>query len=138
MMELLVVISVIAILSIVGIGSFIPQLHKAWDSARKKDLNKLKVAFEEYYSDNGCYPTASLLANCNSNDLNPYLSTIPCDPQAKTPYPIDASPANCPQKYFLYTDLSVPADPQIVCNNKYFVTSPGISSGEITTECNNL
>lgn len=58
LMELLIVIGLITILATVSIVLFNPmrQIEKANDAKRKKELNLLQKAFEDYYNDKGCYP----------------------------------------------------------------------------------
>lgn len=58
LMELLIVISLIAILLVAVIVVLNPwqQINKARDARRKHDLNILQKTFEDYYNDKGCYP----------------------------------------------------------------------------------
>ena len=98
MIEVLTVTAILAILIIMAITMLPRQLEKARDSERKSDLQKIKVAFENYYNDNGCYPslvdangTPIVLQNCGgvspaSHELSPYLQNIPCDPQNEKYY----------------------------------------------------
>ena len=86
--ELLIVMAIIAVLAIITAGIINPVnlINKGKDTQRKKDLGRIKVAFEEYFNDKGCYPTDTLLndledsANCNSSSVfSPYLSPWPCN-----------------------------------------------------------
>lgn len=65
LVELLVVISIISILTIVGISSFKTVQIKSRDTRRKNDLNSVSKALNMYYNDNGVFPYESLL-NINS------------------------------------------------------------------------
>lgn len=56
LIELLVVISIIGILSVIGLNSFGSARIKARDSARKTDLSTVSKALELYYNDLGEYP----------------------------------------------------------------------------------
>ena len=88
LVELIVVIAIIAIMSTIGIGSYLTVKTKARDSLRKSDLAQMKTAFELYRSDQGTYPTAPL-ANCGSALLSgsaTYMQKIPCDPKSKSSY----------------------------------------------------
>jgi len=86
MIEILIVISIIAILSIVLFLAYNRQISRAQDAKRKDDLEDLRVAFEDYYNDYECYPDMTLLDNCGGTDLQPYLREVPCDPKYKDPY----------------------------------------------------
>lgn len=123
-MELLVVMAILAILMIMAIGVINPklQIDKGRDAQRKKDLARIKVAFEEYFSDRGCYPSDNSsrdpgmlnnLANqnnCNTPVFGPWLQLWPCDPSTKRPYFIQVeqsggSDAPCPHYFKIYTKL---------------------------------
>lgn len=132
LMELLIVVSLIAILVIAGLALLNPfaQIGKAYDSRRKHDLGALQKAFEDYYNDKGCYPPPTAVCYPNtqtgynplsdtkcyicgnetgSPDFSPYLARLPCDPQhsqKKFLYQIDNS--TCPKWYRLYSELSSP------------------------------
>jgi len=135
-MEMLIVISIIAILSSAGWLGFQLQIRKAHDSHKKSNLDRIKIAFEDYYSDNNCYPTQAQINNCNSTDLSPYLPKILCNPD-QTPYILVTS-TSCPQSFQLYTKLNFENDPAITKSGcspncgpgsayNYAVTSDNIS-----------
>jgi len=90
MIEVLIVTAIIGILSIMAITYLPEQLTKARDAERKSDLQKIKIAFEHYYNDNGCYPTVDALQNCggqsSDSKLIPYLKSVPCDPKDGSQY----------------------------------------------------
>src|SRR5258708_1862599 len=87
LIELLIALAIVAMLiAILVLGQGL-QLSRGEDARRKADLAKLKVSFEDYYNDKGCYPPAALLQRCGSADLSPYVAKIPCDPRTKAPYP---------------------------------------------------
>jgi prepilin-type N-terminal cleavage/methylation domain-containing protein len=56
MIELLVAIALVAILLIILFLSLTKQTARSRDAERKSDLERIKVAFEDYYNDNSCYP----------------------------------------------------------------------------------
>ena len=56
LVELLVVISIIALLSTIAIVSLGSARAKARDTARIADMKQLATALEQYYADNGGYP----------------------------------------------------------------------------------
>jgi prepilin-type N-terminal cleavage/methylation domain-containing protein len=84
--EVLIVVAVLAVLFIILLLNFNSHQGRARDAGRKTDLEKIKIAFEEYYNDHGCYPPSDILNNCNGQELQPYLDRIPCDPFTKEPY----------------------------------------------------
>ncbi|PJC43574.1 MAG: hypothetical protein CO039_03230, partial [Candidatus Pacebacteria bacterium CG_4_9_14_0_2_um_filter_34_50] len=91
LIEVLIVVAVLAILIIMALLLTPRQLEKARDGQRKSDLQKIKIAFEDYYNDNGCYPSADVLHNCggvspSDHELSPYLQNIPCDPKDQSYY----------------------------------------------------
>jgi prepilin-type N-terminal cleavage/methylation domain-containing protein len=101
LVELLVSMGIVTLLlaiSAVSInikGSF----ENAQDTTRKSDLNQLHKAFVQYYVDHKCYPTSDLWNSltCGGpvpDELKPYLSKIPCDPETNQKYyyePLDKS-----------------------------------------------
>lgn len=75
-----------------GIFNAIGVNNRGSDAQRKKDLNRIKVAFEEYFSDKGFFPDDALMfdlnkkSNCGSSTVfAPYLVPWPCDPDGN-PY----------------------------------------------------
>jgi prepilin-type N-terminal cleavage/methylation domain-containing protein len=105
LLELLVVVAVIIILALLAILVINPKtsINRAYDAVRKKDLATLKIAFENYYSDYSCYPTQEQISNCDSEDLDPYIKLIPCDPSINAPYELIAEPTICPQNFMLFS-----------------------------------
>ena len=84
--EVILVITLILILVGLAFWVFRHQLAKGRDAKRKDDLEKIRLAFEDYYNDHGCYPDPAILENCGSDLLSPYLKKIPCDPLTGEPY----------------------------------------------------
>ena len=93
LVELLIVMTILVVLAIILVGIINPNalMGKANDSKRKSDLNKIRTAFEEFFSDKGRYPTINeintwnRMSNCDKSipDLKHYLRTWPCDPDKK-------------------------------------------------------
>ncbi len=135
LIELLIVVSLIAILLTAGLFGYRLQLRKSFDAIRKRDLNNIKTAFEHYYSEHECYPPASTLNTCGGTGLVPFLDKIPCDPETQTPYTLTLDSASCAQKYYLSTLLSNTNDPQIACNGKYVTNSANATKAEIDLTC---
>jgi|WetSurMetagenome_2_1015567.scaffolds.fasta_scaffold22216_3 prepilin-type N-terminal cleavage/methylation domain-containing protein len=149
LVELLIVITIVVILGLailIGINPM-AQIFKGLDARRKADLNKIKIAIENYYADHDCYPNFPLDSSgnptyvCDSDFLKPYLVSMPCDPSTKKPYTIYLTPASssCPQQYAIYAqiysffdknDSSVPD-----CPKTYVVNSSDMSFSDIDYGC---
>ncbi|MFA5828222.1 MAG: prepilin-type N-terminal cleavage/methylation domain-containing protein [Candidatus Shapirobacteria bacterium] len=120
--ELLIVMSIIALMSVIIIGIINPiaLVNKGKDARRKKDLSRIKTAFEEYYNDKGCYPNQAKVdelqnpVNCDSGIIfSPWLTPWPCDPDGD-PYEIIVdSSSSCPDEYRAYAYLEFLADRDI-------------------------
>lgn len=88
--ELLVVISIIALLASVIMVSLGESRKKARDARRASDIHEIQTALALYYIDCHRFPTAlTLTANngCGSGiTLGNFLSQIPRDPQTQSGY----------------------------------------------------
>lgn len=122
LVELLIVITIMAILVTAMTGALNPAalVDRAHDASRKKDVNRIKVAFEEYYNDNGCYPNATVVAalsdpaNCDRNiALFPQLRPWVCDPVTNKTYVVVVEPSNCPRWYKIMAKLANRSDSDI-------------------------
>jgi len=120
------------------------QIFRGFDTVRKTDLAKLKVAFESYYEDHGCYPDDTVLSECGGSGLNPYMDKIPCDPSTKEPYESFLTPsiATCKQNFVIYTTLANIFDPDgkkiPYCDNVYATNSSGVSQGTVIAGCSGM
>lgn len=140
--EILLVMVVLAIVTVGLIMTINPilQVNKGKDARRKKDLARIKVAFEEYYNDKMCYPRQDFIdgLDCNSRDFAPYLNTWPCDPDG-VKYQIFIDDENqCPRYYRVYGKLQWKDDVQAL-NCDYGVSSSNVDwkdfPDEYETEC---
>jgi Tfp pilus assembly protein PilE len=148
LVELLVVVAILALLIVLGIWVYQRQLAKGWDARRKSDLDKIKIAVEEYEKDHDCYPPEALL-NCDpktglkGTGLKPYINQIPCDPRTKVSYKYEISSGTCPRWFRLYSILDYRKDPIMAkincthncgpnCGYQYYVSSSNTSD---TTSC---
>ena len=90
MIEVLIVATILALLVTSGIFFIYPNLARGRDGKRMSDLTKLKIAFEDYYNDNECYPPITTLESyCGGTPngaLDPYMQSVPCDPRDRSPY----------------------------------------------------
>lgn len=128
--ELLIVIVIIILLMLIILINWKVQIDRSHDALRKKNLNDIKRAFEEYYNDKNCYPPLSILNNCNGSELQPYLQTIPCDPDSKLSYkyvPMDDS--NICHGYKAFTELRYTSDTDIAMLGCNGITGCGYGAG---------
>jgi prepilin-type N-terminal cleavage/methylation domain-containing protein len=122
LIELLISISILAILVVIALSMVRSNRDKADDAATKADLQRLKIAFEDYYGDNNCYPPAEFFDSaddCGSNHLAPYLGSLPCDNTTDLPYVLETDATGC-NWFKLYTNLKfADADPsaQSLCGS---------------------
>lgn len=87
LVELLITISIIGVLSAIGLVVFSNVLKQGRDAKRQSDLRAIQSALEQYYADQGYYPkksditTDGVLSTGNlSTGGKIYLNTIPADP----------------------------------------------------------
>lgn len=79
LIELIVTVTIIAILTVVGMVSYSGTSKKARDSRRMADLEKIRVALELYRQGTGStYPSYS---DYNAGALKPYIQSIPIGPK---------------------------------------------------------
>ncbi len=80
--ELLVSISIIGILTALGVASFSSAQQKARDSRRIQDMDVIQKAAEQYYSAHGTYsyPIDTTISNWVVNGTS-VLQTWPADPK---------------------------------------------------------
>jgi prepilin-type N-terminal cleavage/methylation domain-containing protein len=142
LVELLIVMTILVMMGVMMIGIFNPklQMNKANDATRKKDIGRIKVAFEEYFNDTGCYPSdtnvrfpnmwSNLMnkANCNTGIFGSWgLDPWPCDPVARVPYYVFVEQKDCPSWFKILTNLSNKADSQIPVG--WYVQGSGYTVG---------
>ncbi|MFA5025384.1 MAG: prepilin-type N-terminal cleavage/methylation domain-containing protein [Candidatus Shapirobacteria bacterium] len=121
LVEILIVLTILSVLIIAAVSGMDPigTMAKARDTQRKKDLNRIKIAFEDYFNDRNCYPSQGLVdmltdvSRCKSDVFSPWLGNWPCNP-GDTPYSIViGDDENCPKWYKVMTFLENKSDPQI-------------------------
>lgn len=138
LIELLIVVSIIAILIIGAILMLNKQRDRADDARVKAELDRLKIAFEEYHNDNGCYPPPEWFDSkddCGSNQFSPYLNAISCDKNTGLPYVLETDETGCGW-YKLYATLDAPwSDDQAVSQRSESGSMSGnygVSSANVT------
>ncbi len=130
LVELLIVVSLIALMLGVVFINWRVQINRGQDVLRKKHLTDIKRAFEEYFNDKGCYPAASILSTCNGTALQPYLAEIPCDPVSRLPYKyVPVNDANLCSGYRVFTSLRDTSDSDIGKQGCNGVTGCGFGVG---------
>lgn len=124
LVELLITISIIAILSAIALMTYTYVMKQGRDSKRMSDLRAIQSALEQYYSDQGFYPYFSvgiggvtwpglddimgsgsftnLIGNfCDPFSVPPcpssksYINSLPHDPTGSTRYTYKTIPTNC-------------------------------------------
>lgn len=95
LMELLVAVSVIAILVSIAVSAYTTGQKKARDNRRKTDIREIQNGFEQYYADNkGSYPATCTLAVT-------YLpSGMPTDPKTAVDYTSVSGWSSCSTSSF--------------------------------------
>jgi Tfp pilus assembly protein PilE len=82
LIELIVVMTIIMVITVVGIVSYSGMNIKARDGRRMSDLEKIRIALEIYRQQMGGYLVGNDLA-----DLKPgYMQEIPVDPKSDRQY----------------------------------------------------
>ena len=109
LVELLIVMAILLMMATMMVGTLnsVGIFNKARDARRKKDIGRIKIAFEDYYNDKSCYPSPTIVSNlmlatnCGTGVFKPWLPSWPCDPNG-TPYQIatDAFGVNACAKWF--------------------------------------
>ena len=121
LVELLIVMTIVVILVMMMVGILNPAalINKSLDAQRKKDLNRIKISLEEYFNDNNCYPSGTVLSDLNDKKkcdsdivFSPYLSPWPCDPDGQ-PYLIMVEGCN---KFRVVANLQNTKDNDIPAN----------------------
>jgi len=82
LIELLVVLAIIAILMSVGLASFRRAQQNTRDGQRRSDVENIRGALEQYYSDHNVYPPTASYTNelTGASGGNRYLRALPLDP----------------------------------------------------------
>jgi prepilin-type N-terminal cleavage/methylation domain-containing protein len=143
--ELLIVVSILVILAaiLIGIINPIALVGKANDAERKKDLDRIKKSFEEYYNDKGNYPIDvgnwNIKQNCNSNVFS-YLNPWPCDPFGE-PYKIIIIDNG--KSFKILTNLENESDPSVPegwysQNSRYVVENYSITEVNYGVSSSNI
>lgn len=79
LMEILIAVSILGILTTIGISGFSAISRGGRDALRKSDLEQMRSALEIYKSDNGQYPPESTA--CVATLSTTYIKPYPDDPK---------------------------------------------------------
>jgi general secretion pathway protein G len=103
LVELMVVLTVIALLLSVVVPDYVGRVKRAEEAVLKENLVVMRDALDKHYADAGKYPRSldELVAKR-------YLRAIPADPFTQSPSTWVAVPPNDPQKGGVY-DVRSPA-----------------------------
>lgn len=111
--ELLIAITVLALLTAASYLVIPPYLVKARDAERKSDLHKIRIALQTYHSIKDNFPSS--LPDCDqplSLNGSDSIINVPCDPQTNSSYYYEH---NADQDWFrIYTNLENLEDNSIV------------------------
>ncbi len=127
LIELMVVVSIIVILSAIGIVNYNAVAEKGRDSRRKADLEQIRGALELYRVDEGSYPPILYTGSCNSSAITgptsglTYMQKVPCDPKENAEYSY-LRPNGF--SYTLGAVLEIPEEPSCLDANNYCITNP--------------
>jgi type II secretion system protein G len=99
LVELLITVSIIAILIAIGIASYTTINRQSRDTKRRSDMEQIRSALEMYRADNGWYPAAgsgswTLATNLESDLVTAYILAIPADPKSTQYYMYRATTSN--------------------------------------------
>lgn len=130
LVELLVVITILAILMTIGIAVYSGVQKNARDLRRKSDLRSIKIALELYYQANGQYPSSTWVGSgaapnawISGLDSNYMSQGVPVDPFKQT----SGNPWNNPA-IFRYAYTSTVADTSLgACTGNY----GGLVNGQV-------
>lgn len=92
LIELIVVMTIIMVITVVGLVSFSGTNQRARDGRRVSDLEKIRIALEVYRQQIGSYPVTNGNPTTALSDLVPnYIQTVPVDPKTDRRYYYDGS-----------------------------------------------
>ncbi len=113
LIEILVAVTIVAVLSVIGTVSYNSINKRSRDAKRRSDLEQVRSALELYRSDKASYPGSSAsfvaLTGLDTGDGNgplvpTYLPSIPADPKNTAAIPVSYyySPLGVGPPYYSY------------------------------------
>lgn len=126
LIEILVTISIIGLLTMVGITNFRVANQKARDGRRQGDLEQIKAALELYRTDEAEYPgSVTPGATIESATGTIYMNEVPDDPLSEQDYSYSSDTDTytlCAALELVTDTVSGCGDCGVTCN--YQITSP--------------
>jgi general secretion pathway protein G len=86
LIELLVVVTIILLLSGLGVVAFTGAQRKARDNKRKSDLEQVRSALEMFRDDNDVYPAGNGWSQLDVLVTDNYIDELPLDPKGYSYY----------------------------------------------------
>lgn len=114
LVELLVVMSIIGVLTTIGLGSFATAQMRGRDAQRKSDLKQISHALEIYYSDHGTYPSTLTFGSEFTDSKTVYFKEVPVDPSSGYSYVYRTVPSDPTKKYQLFAYIENTQDKDIL------------------------
>jgi general secretion pathway protein G len=113
LVELMIVISIIALLTGIIVANLTSSKARSRDAQRVSDLNQIQLALEQYFDRCGQYPIAdsngmpSTSSSCSGGviTISSYISKIPQDPSNGQKYLYVANNGTTPTDYVLHASL---------------------------------
>lgn len=133
LVELMVVISILALLAVISLATYSNVQKSGRDVKRKADLAVIQSALEQYHADQKYYPnTVSFSGSGNiSYGAKIYLTKVPNDSISASQYCYSPSPLSCTTactSYQLFAKLENVTNGTSSCGSynlyNYIVTSP--------------
>lgn len=81
LIEVLVAVTIIAVLTAIGVVSYASANRNSRDSKRLADVEQIRAALEMYRADVGSYPALIAFGGSLASGSNTYMSPIPNDPR---------------------------------------------------------
>lgn len=120
LVELLISISIVAILAVLGLTGYSYFLKSARDAKRQSDLKLIQSALEAYHADHIYYPASITFGEQLADGSKTYLTKIPSDPKEGQQYIYSPKPAGCTgtgcMDYCLYAKLETSTTDQYEVN----------------------
>ena len=112
LLEILVMVIVVGFFAALIIPGLVNGPSRARDASRKNDLRTIKASLENYFNENGSYPTSLTQLE---EGATPFIKKLPKDPQTKNDY-IYVTNGEPPIAFVLEANLENKNDPDISKN----------------------
>lgn len=126
LVEMLVVISIIAILSTILAGGYSNSQKNARDATRKINLKSISDALNSYYADYGVYPQTDELIDIDGTFVREgivYMKKVPIETSGMTPILYERGISE--KSFRLYTNLENEEDKDCIDNSRCELISSG-------------